>query len=172
MKVLGVDGGIRGGLAVLEIINGQAPVLVAAIDIPTAGVKAKEKVDAIAVQQFLLQHGPAHCYLERSQAMPKQGASSGFKYGYSVGMLEAVVTCCGIPLTIVEPTGWKKFHNLRGADKEASRQRALQLLPVAHGVLARRKDHGRAEAILLALYGVWARPTSAPIEATVTGGAS
>jgi hypothetical protein len=32
--------------------------------------------------------------IERAQAMPKQGASSGFKYGRAVGALEGVITCC------------------------------------------------------------------------------
>ena len=64
--------------------------------------------------------------------MPKQGASSGFKYGRAAGALEAVLACCEIPLTIVEPTAWKKTHHLRGGDKEGARQRALQLFPGAH----------------------------------------
>ena len=86
--------------------------------------------------------------------MPKQGASSGFKYGRAVGAIEAVMACCAIPLTIVEPSIWKKFHALRGGDKEAGRQRALQLFPTAHALLARKKDHGRAEAALIALSGL------------------
>jgi hypothetical protein len=40
-------------------------------------------------------------------------------------------------MTIIEPTAWKKFHGLRGGEKEASRQRALQLFPAAHALLAR-----------------------------------
>jgi crossover junction endodeoxyribonuclease RuvC len=89
--------------------------------------------------------------------MPKQGASSGFKYGRAVGALEAVITCCAVPLLIIEPTAWKKFHELHGGEKEMSRQRALQLFPSAHALLARKKDHGRAEAALIAL----ATPTRA-----------
>jgi len=85
--------------------------------------------------------------------MPKQGASSGFKFGRATGALEGVLACCEIPLTVIEPTAWKKFHQLRGGDKESSRQRALQLFPSAHALLARKKDHGRAEAPLIALYG-------------------
>jgi hypothetical protein len=83
--------------------------------------------------------------------MPKQGASSGFKYGRAVGSIEAAIACCEIPLTIIEPTAWKKFHQLRGGEKEASRQRALMLFPHAHNLLARKMDHGRAEAALIAL---------------------
>jgi len=35
-----------------------------------------------------------------------------------------------------------------------ARERALELFPSAHVALARKKDHGRAEAMLIALYGL------------------
>jgi crossover junction endodeoxyribonuclease RuvC len=153
VKLLGIDPGIRGGLAVVEIVDGTAPQLIDAIDIPIAGVGAKERVDAIAIRGWIELRQPQHALIERAQAMPKQGASSGFKYGRAVGAIEAVVACCGIPMTIVEPSAWKKVHRLRGGNKEAGRQRALQLFPSAHVLLARKKDHGRAEAALIALAG-------------------
>ena len=153
MRILGVDPGIHGGLAIVACNDGAAPELVDAIDIPVTGVGAKERVDVLAVRTWIETHPPAHALIERAQAMPKQGASSGFKFGRATGALEAVIACCKIPMTIVEPSGWKKFHQLRGKDKEGSRQRALQLFPAAHALLARKKDHGRAEAALLALAG-------------------
>jgi crossover junction endodeoxyribonuclease RuvC len=153
MKILGVDPGVRGGLAIVELNNGAAPQLVDAIDIEVTGVGAKERVDAIALRTWIERHRPDHAVIERAQAMPKQGASSGFKYGRAVGAIEAAVALCRIPLTIIEPSMWKKFHSLRGGEKEASRQRALQLFPTAHALLARKRDHGRAEAALIALIG-------------------
>jgi crossover junction endodeoxyribonuclease RuvC len=160
-KILGVDPGIRGGLAIVAVdANGAAPQLVDAIDIPVPGVGAKERVDVLAIRTWIEQHAPQHALIERAQAMPKQGASSGFKYGRAVGAIEAVITCCAIPLTIIEPSVWKKFHAQRGGDKEAGRQRALQLFPTAHELLARKKDHGRAEAALIALAGVPRQPNS------------
>jgi crossover junction endodeoxyribonuclease RuvC len=154
MNILGIDPGIHGGLALVFIdVNGAAPQLVDAIDIPVTGVGAKERVNVLAIRGWLTGHAPQHAFIERAQAMPKQGASSGFKYGRAVGALEAVISCCGIPLTIVEPSIWKRFHALRGSDKEAGRQRALQLFPSAYALLARKKDHGRAEAALIALAG-------------------
>jgi Holliday junction resolvasome RuvABC endonuclease subunit len=153
MIVAGIDPGIRGGLAIVAAEDGAAQRLLAAIDVPVVGVGAKERVDAIAIRDWLAAHKPQHAYIERAQAMPKQGASSGFKYGCAVGAIEAALALSGIPLTIVEPSIWKKFHRLRGKDKEGSRQRALQLFPEAHALLARKLDHGRAEAALLALYG-------------------
>jgi hypothetical protein len=150
-KILGVDPGIRGGLAVvLRNANGGAQLL-DAIDIPVIGAGAKERIDVAALRDWVLVQQPMHALIERAQAMPKQGASSGFKHGRSVGSIEAVIVTCAVPLTIVEPTAWKKFHGLRGGDKELSRQRALQLFPGAHGLLARKKDHGRAEAALIAM---------------------
>ena len=152
VHILGVDVGIRGGLAIVAAdTNGAAPRLVDAIDIPVAGVGAKERVDVLAVRDWVMRHAPQHALIERAQAMPKQGASSGFKYGRATGALEAVIACCAIPVTIVEPSAWKKFHGLRQADKEESRMRALQLFPTAHALLARKRDHGRAEAALIAL---------------------
>jgi crossover junction endodeoxyribonuclease RuvC len=152
--ILGVDPGIRGGLAIVAIGANAVPCLVDAIDIPVAGVGANERVDGFAIRNWIVKHAPRHALVERAQAMPKQGASSGFKYGRAVGAIEAVIACCEIPLTIVEPSLWKKFHGLRGGDKETSRQRALQLFPVAHALLTRKCDHGRAEAALIALYGL------------------
>lgn len=56
------------------------------------------------------------------------------------------------PLIIVEPCVWKKHFHLRGGDKETARQLAIQTFPSAHALFARRKDHQRAEAALIALF--------------------
>ena len=154
MKVLGLDpGAVSGGCAIVEIGDGVALQLVDAIDLPIIGVKAKQRIDVLALRTWIQQHRPDHAVIERGQAMPRQGASSGFKFGRGCGALEAAIQLLEIPMTIIEPTAWKRFHQLPGGDKEASRQRALQLFPAAHALLARKRDHGRAEASLLALYG-------------------
>ena len=51
--------------------------------------------------------------------------------------------------TRVRPAIWKRTLGL-GKDKEASRLKAIQLFPTAD--LRRKKDHGRAEALLLAYW--------------------
>src|SRR5262249_36433339 len=88
MKFLGGDSGIRGGLAVVDINDGTASQLVDAIDIPTTGVGAKERVDVLAIRAWIRLHQPQHAFIERAQAFPKQGSSSGFKYGRAVGAIE------------------------------------------------------------------------------------
>src|SRR5262245_62840694 len=118
MKLLGVDPGGGGGLAIVSIDDGAAPQLVDAIDIPVTGIGAKERVDVLAIRTWIMAHAPQHAFIERAQAMPKQGASSGFKYGRATGALEAVFACCEVPRTIVEPSVWKKYDQLRGGDEE------------------------------------------------------
>ena len=49
------------------------------------------------------------------------------------------------------PTTWKRFHQLYSRDKEASRLLCLQLFPASHSLLARKRDDGKAEAILIAI---------------------
>jgi crossover junction endodeoxyribonuclease RuvC len=152
-KIIGIDPGISGGLAVIEIANGVAPVLVGCSDIPVIGTGAKERVDVAAIRNFIDRHKPIRALIERTQAMPRQGVSSSFKFGRATGAIEAAVTLCSIPVEIVEPAVWKRFWRLPGKEKESSRQKALQLFPAAHTALARKRDHGRAEAMLIALYG-------------------
>jgi hypothetical protein len=72
MKVLGVDCGLAGGLALLSIEDGISQLL-DAIDVPTIGLDARRRVDPHAVQNWVLQHGPELAAIERSQAYPAQG---------------------------------------------------------------------------------------------------
>jgi hypothetical protein len=53
MKVLGVDPGVRGGLAIVDIDNGVAPQIIDVIDIPVAGIGAKERVDGLAIRTWI-----------------------------------------------------------------------------------------------------------------------
>jgi crossover junction endodeoxyribonuclease RuvC len=151
MRTLGLDPGIRGGLTIVEMTDGIATV-VSAIEVPTVGVAAKERVNVAALYAWLREYRPEFAFIERAQAMPRQGASSGFKYGRAVGSLEATIVLCAIPLEIVEPSMWKRTFRLPGKDKEAARQRALELFPAAHRWFARKKDHQLAEAALIALH--------------------
>lgn len=149
----GVDPGVKGGLAIVRS-DDSIDQLADAIDIPTIGSGAKERVDVAAIRGFIEHHKPTMAVIERSQAMPRQGASSGFKYGRAVGALEAAIVLCNVPMEIIEPTAWKRFWRLPAKDKERSRQKALELFPSAHGLMAFKKDHGKSEAALLALYTI------------------
>lgn len=143
MQVLvGIDPGITGGIAFL-----YADGTVAAYDIPNAG----GEVDVDQVVKLLRTYVPERAIVERAQAMPKQGVSSTFKFGQAYGALRAAVVACGIPHHLVTPQSWKKHFKL-DSDKEKSRALAIRLWPGV-GLFERKKDHGRAEAALIARYG-------------------
>lgn len=153
MIVLGVDPGLSGGIAAVQADPGGGARLLDVISVPTTGTKAKRRVDVVQVVGFIFKLSPTHAVIERAQAMPEQGASSGFIYGRAVGALEAAIEGMQIPLTVIEPTAWKKAHALIKRGKEDSRQRAIRLFP-GTAAFARKLDHNRAEAALIAWYGI------------------
>ncbi len=151
--ILGIDPGLSGGLCLVEGARGQRPTVVGCVDVPTTGEKAKRRVDVAAVLTFIQSEPPDFAFIERAQAMPEQGSSSGFIYGRAVGMLEACVLGLGVPLEVIESSAWKKAHGLIHKEKEDSRQKAILMFPDAHAFFARKLDHNRAEAALIAAYG-------------------
>src|SRR5262249_42189278 len=98
----------KGGLGMVEVKEGVGAQVSEVIDLATTGTGARERVDAIAIRNWIQTHHPDHAVIERGQAMPEQGSSSGFKYGKAVGSLEAVGACYEIPMTIIEPAVWKR----------------------------------------------------------------
>jgi crossover junction endodeoxyribonuclease RuvC len=65
---------------------------------------------------------------------------------------EALVDAERWQFEMIEASAWKRFFHLHAGDKEGSRQLALQRFPSAHALLARRKDHNKAESMLIALF--------------------
>jgi crossover junction endodeoxyribonuclease RuvC len=73
-----------------------------------------------------------------------------FSLGDTVGCIRGVVATKGYPLELITPQSWKKRFGL-SADKEQAQAKAIELYP--QPPLSRVKDHGRAEAILIARHG-------------------
>jgi crossover junction endodeoxyribonuclease RuvC len=169
-RVIGIDPGLSGACALLEVTNSDT-TLVDVIDVPITGSGAKQSVDVILLQEWLQRHGPRHAFLERAQVMPRQGSSSGFKYGRCTGALEATLLLCGVPLIIVEPSRWKHHFRLQGTDKEGARQLAIRMFPREHRFFARRKDHNRSEAVLIGIYGAGMVPRANTAIETPAGAA-
>jgi hypothetical protein len=143
--ILGCDPGISGGYAFYFPSN---PELIAAEDMPVVD----GSVDVATLAARFKQMTPDLAIIERVAAMPKQGVSSTFKFGASYGAILGVIGALGIPSQLVTPTKWKRHFNL-DADKEKSRALALRLWPARSELFERKRDHGRAEAALLARWG-------------------
>lgn len=149
---IGIDPGLGGAIALLR--DGKVVV----VDMPTVARSAGKgaQVDAAGLAELLRPcafEGGWHTYVEIQHARPGQGVTSMFGMGVSFGAAVGVIAALGIPYTLVAPGAWKRQAGLTGKDKEASRARALQLHPELAERLSRKKDHGRAEAVLLACFG-------------------
>jgi crossover junction endodeoxyribonuclease RuvC len=94
-------------------------------------------------------------FLEKVSAMKGQGVTSMFSFGTNYGTWLGIIAAFHFPYTLVTPQAWKKAM-MEGMDKsndDGDRQRALQLFPEMGVHLARKKDDGRADALLICEYG-------------------
>ena len=96
---------------------------------------------------------PDHAYLELVGAMPGQGVSSMFNFGVTYGAIRGVLAALQIPMSVVTPVKWQRDLSV-AKGKEGNRARAAELFPEFAYLFARVKDDGRADAALLAYWGV------------------
>lgn len=149
--ICGIDPGLSGAIALYNALDQTVSTV---IDMPTYEINGKRELDLYAIGRFFDMHGETIrlAVIEQPGAMPKQGLSSTFKFGENCGIARMAVAAHFIPMKLARPAVWKKAMGLT-ADKDASRRLASQMLPAFSSMWARVKDDGRAEAVLLAVYG-------------------
>ena len=89
-------------------------------------------------------------FIEKVHSMPKQGVSSTFKFGMAFGGALSLARRFKTEVVMVTPQLWKKTLVLN-SDKQLSLDMAREIFPQAP--LHFKKHNGRAEALLIALYG-------------------
>lgn len=103
----------------------------------------------------LNRHEVALAALEKVSAMPKQGVASSFNFGANFGIWQGRLEALAIPFVFVTPQKWQKtvFDSARKGDRKAmSLDLARRLFPAMAEELKRKKDDGRADALLIAEY--------------------
>lgn len=149
-SVAGIDPGFTGAIS---IIDKRTQKIIEIIDMPVAKVDSKPYLDGQNIKTILKQYNIKKCYIEEGQTMPKQGVTSAFRYGKGCGVLEGICIGCSIPYELIKPTIWKKaMMNGVKKGKGDSIIKVKQLYPNIR--LPRKKDHGKADAILICLYGI------------------
>jgi crossover junction endodeoxyribonuclease RuvC len=150
MKVVGIDPGLSGALWVIIGELGDAVT-----DMPRTGFHNSKSgfVDGLAVAQWLSSCKPDLIVIEMVGSRPGQGVSSTFKFGAAYGGVVSVCLAYPCEVVLVSPTVWKRHFGLIGTVKDAARLKALNLVPHMAHKLKRKKDGGRADAALIALYG-------------------
>jgi crossover junction endodeoxyribonuclease RuvC len=144
MNVAGIDPGLRGALAVL---NESGVVLVE--DLPTYRLPGG-KLD---LATLLCAHAIDHVVIEQVAARPGQGTVSMFRFGFCAGAISGLVAGLQLPYTLVLPKTWQRAVGI-GPSPDQARQRAAQLYPQSASQLSRKRDGGRADAILIARHGL------------------
>lgn len=143
--IIGIDCGYRtGGVALI----GENWAEVHDLPVYTEG-----GVDVIELMSLIKSREDVeHIYIERQQAMPKQGVVSTFKLGYGFAQIVSTCALSLSPFTLVTPASWKRAMNLP-KDKDAARRLAQQWYPDLAERLKRKKDEHRAEALLIGTFG-------------------
>lgn len=150
MRVLGIDPGLGGALALLSSESG----FVAACPMPLVG----GELDYPAIADFLRDFDPDLVVMERVHSHPKQGVASTFKFGEGFGGIRGVCGALGFRLELALPTTWKAAV-LAGTAKDKAAavayvRRAFPDAPLFVSARSRVPHTGIADALCLAAYGL------------------
>lgn len=158
--ICGIDPGLGGALSFLHY-NGKIEIF----DMPTFEIKRgkgkRRDLDGHSVFRLIESRRPLldHVFIEQAQAMPGQAAYATGIFFQVYGELRGILIGASVPFTIVHPQTWKRALVVP-KEKDGARARASQLLPAAVDSWPLKKHDGRAEAALIALWGmtfVWER---------------
>ena len=148
--IVGIDPGFSGAIAMINYPSGKILLLE---DMPVVRVGKRKELYLAELRGWLhVEVKIVHAFIEKAQPMPDQGIVSTGRYMKSFGELIGLCEGLWIPYTLVHPTSWKRAM-LKDMEKgkEASIKRVQELYPDLK--LSRKKDHGKADAILIARYG-------------------
>lgn len=145
--IAGIDPGYKtGGVALYNPVLDWYEVH----DLPTYDSGG---VDLVALADILNSDNVRYVFIEKQQAMPKQGVSSTFKLGYAFGQIVGMMQLWEqVSFSLVPPSKWKRELGVPPG-KDGARMLAQREFPKVAKQLTRKKDEHRAEALLIAKYG-------------------
>ena len=155
-KIMGIDPGNTGAFAGITL-KGDFIKSLEMWDMPLVKTKSgKNEVDPRCVIDILTGFDADYVFIEKAQPMArfgkKQGVASTGGYMKGYGVLLGVIAALGFKYEEVTPQAWKKaLLSEAGLDKTASRKRAEEVYEGVKFPLV--KDHNKAEAFLIAIYG-------------------
>ena len=160
--LVGCDSDAGGALVV---VRGPAPGVarrVVVLDCPTVKVEVNGKqrtrlcVEAMValVASARIPRGTV-AHVEEGGVEFGFSAQTAFVQGYNFGLWKGVLASAGLDVRVVKPQAWKYALGLahKKSTKDESRAMAGAVFPSTTEQLRRKKDHGRAEALLIAAYG-------------------
>jgi crossover junction endodeoxyribonuclease RuvC len=152
-SILGVDPGLKGGLALL----GDDGSLIEAMPMPVLQLSGKGEINLAIIMALLQRWQPGHIWIEQQQSMPRQGVASSFRTGQNYGDLRGFFIGAGFSYSTVRANVWKRCLGVP-ADKTAAIAIATRQFPGGFAFWSTAGKDGVAEAALIALYG-WRQAT-------------
>ena len=152
MKIIGIDPGLSGAIAILE--NNKVLSL---FDVPvmSEGKKNKRQLNSAQLVSLLKENISSDeevaVVVEQVNAMPGQGVTSMFNFGQTFGAIKGVCAALALPIFFVRPSKWKKHFELINSSKDSSRTKAIEMYPKLSNQLT-KKDVNKSDAILIARY--------------------
>ena len=153
MKIIGIDPGLSGAIAILEnnkVLNiFEMPVM-------SEGKKNKRQLNSAQLVSLLKknisENEEVSVVVEQVNAMPGQGVTSMFNFGQTFGAIKGISAALGLPNFFVTPSKWKKHFDLINSSKDASRTKAIEMYPLLSKDLAKKKDVNKSDAVLIARF--------------------
>jgi len=160
VAVLGIDPGLSGAYAALD----EDGEIIELDDIPTETVKTgrktksgkdgkKDRYLVNDLRDIITRLRPRVVVYEQQHAMRGQGVTSMFSTGYGFGMLEGMLSGLGQPSRVITAQSWTKtmLAGQAGDGKERAVLVARRMYPKAERLV---KSNGRADALLIAFFGL------------------
>ena len=153
MKILGIDPGLSGAIAILE--NKKVSCI---FDMPVMaeGKKNKRQLNSAQlvniIRENTIDNEEIAVVVEQVNAMPGQGVTSMFNFGQTFGAIKGVCAALGLPIFFVRPSKWKKYFELINSSKDSSRTKVIEMYPSLSSQLSKKKDVNKSDAILIARY--------------------
>ena len=151
-RIIGIDVGLSGAIAMM-----QGETLTGIFDMPTVTLTrngaAKRQISIPELVEIIKTFQPDEAYCERVFAMSGQGVTSVFSFGRSLGAIEGILGARLIKTTLVTPQIWQKAMGVSGG-KDGARARAMELFPWNVDYFKLKKHDGRADAALIAAWGL------------------
>jgi crossover junction endodeoxyribonuclease RuvC len=151
--IIGIDPGVNGALAFLDTDRWQLGV----IDMPTVEIvvsgEDRKEPSPQALAEIVKEVRPILVCSEKLQNFGfHPNPDDLMKMGRWRGQIEGIVAHAEVGFEHPYPAQWKRRMGLT-SDKKFSRTRANALFPNCAHLWSRVKDHDRAEAAVIALYG-------------------
>ena len=153
MKIIGIDPGLSGGIAVLE---NKRVLSIFDMPVMSEGKKNKRQLNSAQlvtiIKENIQSNDEVVVVVEQVNAMPGQGVTSMFNFGQTFGAIKGVCAALGLPIFFVRPSKWKKHFELINSSKDSSRTKAIEMYPAFSNQLAKKKDVNKSDAILIARF--------------------